>query len=539
MSSIPRNLVTCLQAFPIAAALCLTPPAHAQGLGLGIYSQLAQTPVVEFVNDITKRRVLLSDESEIAFVERGAAGPGWRKSGLNISVAKESFGQLGSVCRFYAPSVNSHFFTLDPNECALLKAPGTGWFYEGIAFTAVAPEGESCAGKGDLSLTPVYRLYNNRAAFGDTTHRYTPDLTVRKALTDRGWIYERVAFCARSTAYANPVYAVETRKVLAHQECENESLNLGACVGLKHTVGMPYFAALNQQAGPPPPPFVTGRVITPFELTFASGDIITPVASLSAQRIAERSFVLLPPAPENTVSLPGTPSTPFTNLHGGHGLYLNAIDRSEPAKFPAMSINPAYQFVTTAPIGNGVDQRVMPWRDAVVRNLELSFNLYVAYVRRATTSSHAISHPKLELVDTRSRRSVLITLAGAQTVPLPNNEQEDYFAPDIDTGKIIVSTSFRANPSFGERIIGGSFFCDAGISTHRCDQGGDGRFAFSLRPADISYVIAKARRLDPALSNNIADYAIANFSFNNEILNEAELGVRLTDYRLEIKEQQY
>ena len=181
----------------------------------------------------------------------------------------------------------------------------------------------------------------------------------------------------------------------------------------------------------------------------------------------------------------------------------------------------------------------MPWRDGIVRNLELSFDLSVAYVRRADDASHAISHPRLELIDTGSRRNLYITLAGAQTVPLPTSEQEDYFAADVITGKIIVSTSFRANPSFGERLSGESLFCAATAVSHLCNQPVFGSFAFRLRPADIAYIIAKARKLDPTLSPDMADYAIDNFSFNNEVLNSAELGVSLRNYRLSIKEQQY
>ena len=181
----------------------------------------------------------------------------------------------------------------------------------------------------------------------------------------------------------------------------------------------------------------------------------------------------------------------------------------------------------------------MPWRDGIVRTLELSFNLEVSYVRRADEGSHAISHPTLELIDTRSRTNLYITLGGAQTVPLPRNEAEDYFAADFGSGKVIVSTSFRANPSFGERIRGDSFFCDATANSHRCDGLAVKSFAFRLRPADIAFVIAKARKLQPLLSPNIADYAIDNFSFNNEVLNNAELAVALSFYTLEIKEQQY
>ena len=55
--------------------------------------------------------------------------------------------------------------------------------------------------------------------------------------------------------------------------------------------------------------------------------------------------------------------------------------------------------------------------------------------------------------------------------------------------------------------------------------------------ATIAAVVRKARTLDPALSPNIADYAIDNFSFNNELLNNAQLGLYLADYTLRIYEE--
>ena len=43
---------------------------------------------------------------------------------------------------------------------------------------------------------PVYRFFNNRQ---DANHRHTPDLSVRRAMINRGWVPEGnggVAFCS-------------------------------------------------------------------------------------------------------------------------------------------------------------------------------------------------------------------------------------------------------------------------------------------------------------------------------------------------------
>ena len=43
---------------------------------------------------------------------------------------------------------------------------------------------------------PIYRFFNNRQ---DANHRHTPDLSVRRAMNNRGWVPEGingVAFCS-------------------------------------------------------------------------------------------------------------------------------------------------------------------------------------------------------------------------------------------------------------------------------------------------------------------------------------------------------
>ena len=250
---------------------------------------------------------------------------------MTFSVFRDLSG-LSEVCRFYAPGVHSHFFTLDPAECALLKTPGSGWIYEGIAFVVAAPAGGSCPITFTYSgiRQAIYRLYNNRSAFGDTTHRYTHDLDVRQALVDRGWISEGIAFCVVNAVTSNPTYQIETSKVLASEECENESLNLGACVGLNHTIGMPYQISSSSDARPVP----LARTTT--YLTGGGGDVKTSVNSNYIGDVTEHSFVVVPPALSGVF----------------HRIYVNSRDRTGSSTFPVMSINPLYQFLTTQPTGN-------------------------------------------------------------------------------------------------------------------------------------------------------------------------------------------
>ncbi len=96
------------------------------------------------------------------------------------------------VCRFYSAAVNSHFYTAGPNECELLKQPGSGWTYEGIAFRALVPTKGSCY----PGTTPVWRLYNDRFAQSDSNHRFVTSADTYRHMIANGWVGEGVAFCS-------------------------------------------------------------------------------------------------------------------------------------------------------------------------------------------------------------------------------------------------------------------------------------------------------------------------------------------------------
>ena len=51
---------------------------------------------------------------------------------------------------------------------------------------------------------------------------------------------------------------------------------------------------------------------------------------------------------------------------------------------------------------------------------------------------------------------------------------------------------------------------------------------------ELVHVLRQPRALEPALSADIADYAVDNFSFNNEVQGEAQVGLTLTNYTLSI-----
>ncbi len=468
--------------------------------------------VYEYVNANTQRRVLLNDAVELDIVDRGLAGPGWRRTGLVLTMLPPDYNQsyvtqLVDICRFYAPSVNSHFFSSNAFECSLLKEPGTGWIFERIAFKADPPIAGVCP---PWSPVPVYRYYNNRAAFGDTTHRYSPDRSLKALLEAQGWVDEGIGFCAMNwTEVPSATYVMRTNRVEESGVCENESLVLGGCVGVNQQVPMRRVITVAEQQYLSYP-----NASTPFyrRTGIQYVNVLTAQTSNDQAVVDTRSFVQMS----------------LSSNNANFGIYVNSQDINSTA-IPATSINPIYQFSTQTPLGAAAqDLRLMPWKDRLSFDIEISFQVTVKTLLRRS-DGHAIAHPVIELTDTKSRRNFYITIGTISGEP-----QADFTALDFSTSKPIVSTLFKNDPAFGVRLAGDTFMCNTDNLEYGCEQGNNTYFRFRLRPTDVAEVVARARKLDPRLSANIADYTIDNFSFNTEVSGDAEIGLTLANYKMEI-----
>ena len=158
----------------------------------GMGGTLAAEPTgraVEYVNTFLGHYFVTASPADMALIDAGAEGPGWQRTGGEFGVflgAGDAPG-LSPVCRFYSPGFNSHFFTADAGECAQVKA-NRDWNYEGIAFYAALPQGQSCSG----ATTAVYRAYSGTAK----NHRFTVDATVFAHVAGEGFTPEGVAMCA-------------------------------------------------------------------------------------------------------------------------------------------------------------------------------------------------------------------------------------------------------------------------------------------------------------------------------------------------------
>ncbi len=143
--------------------------------------------VVEFYNDSANRFFLTAYAQEASAIDQGAAGPGWRRSGLLFKAYGNEVASGHPVCRFQSPSgtgSNSHFYTVDAGECQFV-ANAPPWIFEGYAFRALPPSGGVCP---PVAL-PVYRA---RSA---NDHRYTTSRSVYAQLPAAGWVQEGVGFC--------------------------------------------------------------------------------------------------------------------------------------------------------------------------------------------------------------------------------------------------------------------------------------------------------------------------------------------------------
>ena len=125
---------------------------------------------------------------EIAYLDGGAFGGVWQRTGQTFNVWTGPTGGALPTCRFFSTNFapkSSHFYTPHTAECAALKS-NAAWQYEAIAFHLALP---GVGGNCPIGRTPIYRFYNNGAT-GAPNHRYTTDTLVVKSMTAQGWTQE-------------------------------------------------------------------------------------------------------------------------------------------------------------------------------------------------------------------------------------------------------------------------------------------------------------------------------------------------------------
>jgi hypothetical protein len=158
-------------------------------------------PVIEYYRADRDHYFMSADPNEQAFVDNYLSGTFQRTGELFYAWVDPALAPLDAVpvCRFYSPlpMIDSHFFTAFPDECnfVITHWPNVWLLESRAAFYVVPVDSLGNCGAGTL---PVYRFFDNR---NDANHRYTIDLSVRRAMLNRGWAPEgvgpnAVAFCS-------------------------------------------------------------------------------------------------------------------------------------------------------------------------------------------------------------------------------------------------------------------------------------------------------------------------------------------------------
>ncbi len=111
-------------------------------------------------------------------------------------------GSAQPVCRFYgSPTLgpNSHFYLVGRQNCidfekqeSKIPAGAQRWNLESTEFSVNTPTAAGCPAAAPV---PVYRVYNNGFARGDSHHRYTIQPSEVARLVTAGWSSEGVVMC--------------------------------------------------------------------------------------------------------------------------------------------------------------------------------------------------------------------------------------------------------------------------------------------------------------------------------------------------------
>jgi len=190
---------------------CAQGPACGAGLldaGVAVQATISSTqmappgtlPVIEYYRPGDDHYFMTPNPAEIAIVDTQLSGVFERTGEVFYAWVDPALAPPNAVpvCRFYSPLplIDSHFFTAIASECQFVISHWAGtWILETpAAFYVLLPDQ---FGNCQAGTVPVYRFFDNR---NDANHRYTIDLTVRRAMINRGWVPEgagpnAVAFC--------------------------------------------------------------------------------------------------------------------------------------------------------------------------------------------------------------------------------------------------------------------------------------------------------------------------------------------------------
>jgi hypothetical protein len=144
---------------------------------------------VEYYHAGMDHYMVTATPDEIAFLDGGAFGGVWQRTGRTFNVYASPADGLMPVCRYFSASFapkGSHFYSASPYECGLLVSD-PAWAYEGIRFYVPVPDAQGTCPAG---TSPIYRLWNANQG-GAPNHRFTTDYATQLLFTGSfGWLPE-------------------------------------------------------------------------------------------------------------------------------------------------------------------------------------------------------------------------------------------------------------------------------------------------------------------------------------------------------------
>jgi hypothetical protein len=173
-------------------------------IDIGAHQTEATQTVVEFYNKTLDHYFATADAAEATTIEGGGAGPGWERTGQTWQAWVLARPGTNNICRFYAFTANSHFFTADADECAALvklnpdNDKAKGWLFESNAYGGVVPTVSNGAATCEAGYKPLTRVYNQAyvvAGKTDSNHRFTTDSAITASMVTKGWKNEGTVMC--------------------------------------------------------------------------------------------------------------------------------------------------------------------------------------------------------------------------------------------------------------------------------------------------------------------------------------------------------
>ena len=151
---------------------------------------------IEYYNASLNHYFMTAYPEEAAMLDAGVLVPGWKRTGVEFAAYAAAGDNINAVpvCRFFGtPGIgpNSHFYTANADECALVKQ-NPKWTFEAVAFFIPLP---SAPGTCATAAQAVYRSFYPGATVSESNHRFLPDLTMHEKMAGSS-ILEGIVMCS-------------------------------------------------------------------------------------------------------------------------------------------------------------------------------------------------------------------------------------------------------------------------------------------------------------------------------------------------------